>query len=71
MAVALGESSFMSVDNSSGQKLAGRAFRGGVGDTPKQKCTKSDQAAGKCRKVARPLSEKRTKKKRRIKKPAG
>ena len=50
---------------------AGRAFRGGVGDTPKQKCTKSDQAAGKCRKVVRPLSEKRTKKKRRIKKPAG
>ena len=28
MAVALGQSSFMSVDNSSGQKLAGRAFRG-------------------------------------------
>ena len=50
---------------------AGRAFRGGVGDTPKQKCTKSDQAAGKCRKVVRPLSEKRTKKKRRMKKPAG
>ena len=39
----------------------------------KPTCSKSDQEKGKCRKVARPLSEKRlgTKKKRRIKKPAG
>ena len=53
---------------------AGRAFRGGIpGSEDKKTCSKSDQEKGKCRKVVRPLSEKRlgTKKKRRIKKPAG
>ena len=49
---------------------AGRAFLSGI-EVKKPTCSKSDQEKGKCRKVARPLSEKRMKTKRRIKKPAG
>ena len=49
---------------------AGRAFQSGI-EVKKPTCSKSDQEKGKCRKVARPLSEKRMKTKRRIKKPAG
>ena len=49
---------------------AARAFQSGI-EVKKPTCSKSDQEKGKCRKVARPLSEKRMKTKRRIKKPAG